>query len=98
MVVINRIIRLSCCAPLLYQRRRCAKGDSVEIKEMVPEDSCSSDMLVIPRWQNRNVAVPLSQLVGFDLFTVHSVGRLIVAAIRYLLINEQLRLAASSRM
>jgi hypothetical protein len=39
-----------------------------------------------------------TELVGFDLFTVHSGGRLIVAAIRYLFINEQLRLAASSRM
>jgi hypothetical protein len=61
--------------PLLYQRRRCAKGDSVEIKEMAPEDRCSRDMLVITRWQNRNVAVPLSQLkpIGVDESTTQAI-------------------------
>ena len=63
--VINRIIT-PCINSVPTSPLR--KGDSIEIKEMAPEDSCSSDMLVITRWQNRNVAVPLSQLkpVGVD--------------------------------
>jgi hypothetical protein len=39
------------------------KGDMVEIRKMAPEDSCTTDMLVITRWGNRNLAVPLSQLM-----------------------------------
>ena len=44
------------------------KGDPVEIRKMAPEDSCSADMLVMTRWNNRNLAVPLSQLkpIGVD--------------------------------
>ena len=41
------------------------KGDSVEIRKMAPEDSCSSDMLVMTRRQNRNIAVPLSSVEGY---------------------------------
>lgn len=40
------------------------KSDSVEIRKMAPEDSCPTDMLVMTRWKNRNIAVPLSQLKG----------------------------------
>jgi hypothetical protein len=43
------------------------KGDSVEIRKMAPEDSCSSDMIVMTRWQNRNIAVPLFQLKPIDV-------------------------------
>ena len=43
------------------------KGDSVEIRKMAPEDSCTSDMLVMTRWKNRNIAVPLSQLKAIDV-------------------------------
>lgn len=32
------------------------KGDTVEIRKMAPEDSCASDMLVMTRWNNRNIA------------------------------------------
>lgn len=44
------------------------KGESVEIRKMAPEDSCSADMLVMTHWSNRNFAVPLSQLkpIGVD--------------------------------
>ena len=44
------------------------KGESVEIRKMAPEDSCSADMLVMTPWSSRNVAVPLSQLkpIGLD--------------------------------
>jgi len=40
------------------------KGEAVEVKRLAPEDACSSDMLVLIRWQGRNVAVPLSQLLA----------------------------------
>ncbi len=38
------------------------KGESVEVRGMAPEDTCSGDMLVQIRWQGRTIAVPLSQL------------------------------------
>ena len=43
------------------------KGDMVEIRKMAPEDSCTTDMLVMSRWKNRNIAVPLSQLIAIDV-------------------------------
>src|SRR5271157_3828747 len=43
------------------------KGEIVEVRRMAPEDSCSNDMLVLIRWQGRNMAVPLSQLAGVDV-------------------------------
>ena len=51
------------------------KGDSVEIRKMAPEDSCSSDMLVMTRWNNRNIAVPLYQLkpIGVDESTTQAI-------------------------
>jgi hypothetical protein len=42
------------------------KGDMVEVRRLAPEDACTSDMLVLTRWQGRNLAVPLSQLNAFD--------------------------------
>jgi hypothetical protein len=44
------------------------KGDSIEIRKMAHEDNCSTDMLVMTRWNNRNIAVPLSRLkaIGVD--------------------------------
>ena len=33
---------------------------------MSPEEACASDMLVLIRWQGRNLAVPLSQLAAID--------------------------------
>jgi hypothetical protein len=38
------------------------KGESVAVQRLAPEDTCSSDMLVLIRWQGRNMAIPLSQL------------------------------------
>jgi hypothetical protein len=42
---------------------------------MAPEDTCSTDMLVMTRWNNRNIAVPLSQLkaIGVDESTTQSI-------------------------
>ena len=42
------------------------KGETVEVRRLAPEDTCTSDMLVLIRWQGRNVAVPLSQLNALD--------------------------------
>jgi len=44
------------------------KGETVEVRRLAPEDACSTDMLVLIRWQGRNMAAPLSQLapIGGD--------------------------------
>jgi Calcium binding len=42
------------------------KGETVEVRRMAPEDACSDDMLVLIRWQGRNMAAPLSQLTAID--------------------------------
>jgi len=42
------------------------KGETVEVRRMAPEEACSNDMLVLIRWQGRDMAVPLSQLTPFD--------------------------------
>jgi hypothetical protein len=42
------------------------KGEAVEVRRLAREDACSSDMLVLIRWQGRNLAVPLSQLAAVD--------------------------------
>jgi Calcium binding len=52
------------------------KGETVEVRRMAPEDSCSNDMLVLIRWQGRNMAVPLSQLTVTDAdeSTIEAIG------------------------
>lgn len=52
------------------------KGESVEVRRMAPEDTCTSDMLVLIHWQGRSMAVPLSQLapVNADESTVQAIG------------------------
>jgi len=42
------------------------KGETVEVRRMAPEDACTGDMLVLIRWQSRNLAVPLAQLAAID--------------------------------
>jgi hypothetical protein len=42
------------------------RSEIVEVRRLAPEDACMSDMLVLIRWQGRNMAVPLSQLVAMD--------------------------------
>lgn len=42
------------------------RGETVEVLRMAPEDSCEHDMLVVIRWQDRTMAVPLSQLTAVD--------------------------------
>jgi hypothetical protein len=43
------------------------KGETVEVQRLAPEEACSSNMLVLIRWHNRNVAVPLSQLIAINV-------------------------------
>jgi len=43
------------------------QGETVEVQGMAPEDACSSDMLVLIRWQGRTMGVPLSQLAGVNV-------------------------------
>lgn len=43
------------------------KGETVEVLRMAPEDACTSEMLVLIRWKDRTLAVPLSQLVGINV-------------------------------
>jgi hypothetical protein len=42
------------------------KGEIVEVRCMAPEKVCLNDMLVRIRWQGRNLAVLLSQLIAID--------------------------------
>ncbi len=52
------------------------KGETVEVRRMAPEDACLNDMLVRIRWQDRNLAVPLSQLIAIepDQETAEAIG------------------------
>ena len=52
------------------------KGETVEVRRLAPEDSCTHDMLMLIRWHGRNVAVPLFQLVAIDAdeSTVEAIG------------------------
>jgi hypothetical protein len=53
-----------------------SKGEIVHVFRMAPEAACSADMLVLIRWQDRTLAVPLSQLaaVNVDQSTAHAIG------------------------
>jgi Calcium binding len=42
------------------------KGETVKVRRLASEDICTSDILVLIRWQSRNLAVPLSQLDALD--------------------------------
>src|ERR1019366_638584 len=52
------------------------KGETVEARRMAPEEACAGDMLVLIRWQSRNLAAPLSQLVATDADepTIEAIG------------------------
>lgn len=43
------------------------KGETVEVLRLAPEEACTGDMLVLIRWHDRNVAIPLSQLTVIDV-------------------------------
>ena len=42
------------------------KGEFVNVLRMAPDDVCEHDMLVLIRWRDRKMAVPLSQLAAVD--------------------------------
>ena len=52
------------------------KGETTEVLRMATEDACEHDMLVQIRWQERKMAVPLSQLevIGADESTDEAIG------------------------
>lgn len=56
--------RAKCTASKIASPLR--KGETVEVRRMVSEDACASDMFVLVRWGGRNLAVPLSQLTAID--------------------------------
>jgi hypothetical protein len=53
-----------------------SKGETVQVLRMAPEEACSTDMLVLIRWQGRRLAVPLFQLAGVDVdqSTANAIG------------------------
>lgn len=66
--------RARCIAAIAVSPLR--KGETVEVLRMAVEDACEHDMLVQIRWQERKMAVPLSQLVaiGADESTREAIG------------------------
>ena len=42
------------------------KGEDVEVLRMATHEVCATDMLVLVRWQDRKLAVPLAQLPAID--------------------------------
>jgi hypothetical protein len=42
------------------------KGETVKVLQLAPEETCTGDMLVLIRWHDRKVVVPLSQLTAID--------------------------------
>ena len=45
---------------------RLRRGEIVEVSHMAKEEACKRDMLVQIKWQDRKMAVPLSQLAAID--------------------------------
>lgn len=52
------------------------KGKDVEVVRMAPDEACTTDMLVMVRWQRRQLAVPLAQLTAIapDESTEEAIG------------------------
>jgi len=53
-----------CIASMVVSPLR--KGETVELRRMAPEEASAGDMLVLIRWESRNLATPLSQLAATD--------------------------------
>ena len=43
------------------------KGEKVEAIGMPPEDECEKELFVTIKWQNRTLAIPLSQVEGIGV-------------------------------
>ena len=52
------------------------KGETVQVRRLAKEEACESDMLVQIQWQDRKMAVPLSQLAAIhpDESTAQAIG------------------------
>lgn len=52
------------------------KGEDVEVVRMASGEACTTDMLVLVRWQRRKLAVPLAQLTATtpDKSTEEAIG------------------------
>jgi hypothetical protein len=59
---VSKQARAWCEASLAALEEHKLKGETIEVQGMAPEEACSSDMLVLLKWQGRTMAVPLSQL------------------------------------
>jgi hypothetical protein len=66
--------RAKCIAAKVLSPLR--KDENLEVLRMAPDDVCEHDMLVLIRWQDRRMAVPLSQLtpVEPDESTAEAIG------------------------
>ncbi len=66
--------RAKCIAAKVLSPLR--EDENVEVLRMAPDDVCEHDMLVLIRWQDRRMAVPLSQLtpVEPDESTAEAIG------------------------
>jgi hypothetical protein len=42
------------------------KRETVAVLRLAPEGACTGDMLVLIRWHDRKIAIPLSQLTAID--------------------------------
>jgi hypothetical protein len=62
------------------------KGEDVEVLRMAPDGMCATDMLVLVRWHDRKLAVPLAQLTAIDPDGINSRG------------NRRLALLGSARL
>ncbi len=43
------------------------EGEEVNVLDMSPEEDCDGEMMVDIQWEERTLAVPLSQLEGIDV-------------------------------
>jgi len=52
------------------------KGETVDVLSMAPDEACTTDMLVMIRWERRKLAVPLAQLTAIepDNSTAEAIG------------------------
>jgi hypothetical protein len=60
------VICKSCARKARHDRVRQQERHEYEVLRLAPEEACTGDMLVLIRWHDRNVAIPLSQLTAID--------------------------------
>ena len=65
------LFQAKCIASMVVSPLR--KGETVELRRMAPEEANAGDMLVLIRWESRNLAAPLSQ-PDADESTIVAIG------------------------